>query len=51
MKKLLSVLATVGFVASSAVSFIGCGTKKEDKNPNPEEPKENLNEIIKDFQK
>ncbi|WP_339020213.1 lipoprotein [Spiroplasma endosymbiont of Atherix ibis] len=36
MKKILSVLATVGVVASSTTTVIACGTKKEDKNFKPE---------------
>ncbi|WP_339021700.1 lipoprotein [Spiroplasma endosymbiont of Atherix ibis] len=31
MKKLLSVLATVGVVASSTISVIACGAKSEKK--------------------
>ncbi|AUB31697.1 lipoprotein [Spiroplasma floricola] len=52
MKKLLSILATIGFVSSSTVSVVACGTKEKSKdNSKPEESqKEDLNEIIKDFQ-
>ncbi|AUB31698.1 lipoprotein [Spiroplasma floricola] len=52
MKKLLSVLATIGLVSTSTVSVVACGTKeKSTDNFKPEEPqKEDLNEIIKDFQ-
>ncbi|WP_339020171.1 lipoprotein [Spiroplasma endosymbiont of Atherix ibis] len=47
MKKLLSLLGTVTLIATSTTTVIACGTKSENK---PEEPKEDLNEIIKDFQ-
>ncbi|AUB31591.1 lipoprotein [Spiroplasma floricola] len=52
MKKLLSVLATIGFVSSSTVSVVACGTKEKSKDTSkPEEPKkEDLNDIIRDFQ-
>ncbi|WP_339020333.1 lipoprotein [Spiroplasma endosymbiont of Atherix ibis] len=50
MKKLLSVLATFGIVASSTVSVVACGAKSETKPEKPEEPKEDLNDIIRDFQ-
>ncbi|WP_339021737.1 lipoprotein [Spiroplasma endosymbiont of Atherix ibis] len=48
MKKLLGVLATVGVVASSAVSVVVCGTKKEDKEGS--KPKDELTEVIQNFE-
>ncbi|AUB31748.1 lipoprotein [Spiroplasma floricola] len=48
MKKLLSVLATIGVVSSSSVSVIACGTK-ETKNNN--QSKKDITQIVQDFQK
>ncbi|AUB31612.1 lipoprotein [Spiroplasma floricola] len=47
MKKLLSVLATIGLVSTSAVSVVACGTKPEKKL---EESKKNITQIVKDFE-
>ncbi|AUB31752.1 lipoprotein [Spiroplasma floricola] len=51
MKKLLSMLAVFGITSSATVTVVACGTKSENKNPEnkPEQPKEDLNKIIKDF--
>ncbi|AUB31347.1 lipoprotein [Spiroplasma floricola] len=51
MKKLLSVLATIGVVSSFATSAVACGTKSEIKKPDkPEEPKNNIAQIIRRFE-
>ncbi|AUB31751.1 lipoprotein [Spiroplasma floricola] len=51
MKKLLSVLATIGVVSSSATSAVACGTKPENKPENkPEEPKKDITQIVQDFE-
>ncbi|AUB31640.1 lipoprotein [Spiroplasma floricola] len=52
MKKLLSMLAVFGIASSTTITVVACGVKTENKNPDkkPEEPKEDLNQIIKDFQ-
>ncbi|AUB31592.1 lipoprotein [Spiroplasma floricola] len=51
MKKLLSVLAAISFVSSSTVSVVACGTKEKPKESKPEEPKNDMNEVIQDFKK
>ncbi|AUB31757.1 lipoprotein [Spiroplasma floricola] len=52
MKKLLSMLAVFGITSSATVTVVACGTKTENKNSEnkPEQPKDDLNKIIKDFQ-
>ncbi|WP_339020348.1 lipoprotein [Spiroplasma endosymbiont of Atherix ibis] len=48
MKKLLSVLATVGVIASSTVSVVACGTKSEKK---PEEYKKDITQVVRNFER
>ncbi|AUB31758.1 hypothetical protein [Spiroplasma floricola] len=52
MKKSLSMLAVFGIISSTTVTVVACGTKTENKNSEnkPEQPKEDLNQIIKDYQ-
>ncbi|WP_339020275.1 lipoprotein [Spiroplasma endosymbiont of Atherix ibis] len=47
MKKLLSLLAIVGFVASSAVSVVACVAKSDNK---PEESKKNITQVVRNFE-
>ncbi|WP_339021222.1 lipoprotein [Spiroplasma endosymbiont of Atherix ibis] len=48
MKNLLSVLATFGVVASSAVSVVACGKKIDDKKVS--KPKVELTQVIQNFE-
>ncbi|WP_339021727.1 hypothetical protein [Spiroplasma endosymbiont of Atherix ibis] len=48
MKNLLSVLATLGFVASTTTSLVACVTKP---NSKPIEPTKDITQIVKEFQK
>ncbi|AUB31804.1 hypothetical protein [Spiroplasma floricola] len=51
MKKSLSVLATIGIVASTTTSVIACGTKQKDGNSGIEEPKKDITQAVQDFEK
>ncbi|AUB31762.1 lipoprotein [Spiroplasma floricola] len=51
MKKLLSVLATVGVISSSVTGVVACGAKKETpKVEKPEEPKQDIAQVVQKFE-
>ncbi|AUF83462.1 hypothetical protein CXP39_01435 [Mesoplasma syrphidae] len=51
MKKLLTILGAVTLTATAGLSVVACGNK-DDKNvnPNPEQGKEEINKLIKQFE-